>query len=187
MPKWRLLGPDLQECQVLKTATEDNKRCALNIQVTTAGYHSKRSSSWTTVELLHLLRIWGEEAVQSQLRLSCRNFDTYGQISQGLGKKGHAAVQNEDKGAEAGLEAAERGPNPEDEVIDEEVELDNNVELPVGQAAKTCSPPQEVSSQSQQLFCGEQEVGREMPGIMQNKTVSYNHWNIFLNEIETSE
>ncbi|EMP35265.1 hypothetical protein UY3_07558 [Chelonia mydas] len=31
----------------------------------------------------------------------------------------------------AGLEAVERGPNPEDEVIDEEVELDD-VELPMG-------------------------------------------------------
>ncbi|XP_074988534.1 uncharacterized protein LOC142073222 isoform X2 [Caretta caretta] len=39
-----------------------------------------------------------------------------------------------------GLEAAERGPNLEGEVIDEEVELDDDMELPVEQAARNCSP-----------------------------------------------
>ncbi|EMP26764.1 hypothetical protein UY3_16164, partial [Chelonia mydas] len=44
---------------------------------------------WTTAELLDLLSIWGEEAVQSQLHMSHRNWDTYGQISRGLCEKGY--------------------------------------------------------------------------------------------------
>ncbi|EMP38459.1 Zinc finger and SCAN domain-containing protein 20 [Chelonia mydas] len=52
-------------------------------------YRSKRSFAWTTAEPLDLISIWGEESVQSQLRSSCRNFDTYRQISQGLCKKGY--------------------------------------------------------------------------------------------------
>ncbi|EMP32917.1 Zinc finger and SCAN domain-containing protein 20 [Chelonia mydas] len=36
-----------------------------------------------------LFSIWGEEAVQSQLYLSHRNFDTYGHISRGLCEKGY--------------------------------------------------------------------------------------------------
>ncbi|EMP38031.1 hypothetical protein UY3_04790 [Chelonia mydas] len=42
-----------------------------------ADYHSKRSPAWTIAELLDLISIWGEEAVQSQLHLSSRNFDTF--------------------------------------------------------------------------------------------------------------
>lgn len=42
--------------------------------------------------------------------------------------------------------AAERGPNPEDKIVDEEVELDNDFEPmaghPVGKAARNCSPLQ---------------------------------------------
>ncbi|XP_073192860.1 uncharacterized protein [Lepidochelys kempii] len=51
--------------------------------------HSKRSPTWTTAGLLDLLSIWGEDAVQSQLYLSHRNFDTYGHISRGLCEKGY--------------------------------------------------------------------------------------------------
>ncbi|EMP33944.1 hypothetical protein UY3_08895 [Chelonia mydas] len=62
----------------------------------------------------------------------------------------------------AGLEAAEKAPNPEDEVIDEEVELDDNVELLVGLPGGTDSQELfttlEVSSQSQQLLSGKQEA-----------------------------
>ncbi|EMP39843.1 hypothetical protein UY3_02952 [Chelonia mydas] len=52
-----------------------------------------------------------------------------------------------------GLEAAKRGPNPEDEVIDEEVELDDHVELlavsPGGAGSQELFTTLEVSSQSQ--------------------------------------
>ncbi|EMP25487.1 hypothetical protein UY3_17434 [Chelonia mydas] len=67
-----------------------------------------------------------------------------------------------------GLEAVERGPNLEGEVIDEEVELDDDVELlgesssGVGNQELVTTP--EVSSQSQQLLSGEQEAGEEMSG-----------------------
>ncbi|EMP27131.1 Zinc finger and SCAN domain-containing protein 29 [Chelonia mydas] len=50
---------------------------------------SKRSPAWSTPELLDLLALWGEEAGQSQLPSSCRNFDTYGQISCGRLDKGY--------------------------------------------------------------------------------------------------
>ncbi|EMP39608.1 hypothetical protein UY3_03204 [Chelonia mydas] len=67
-----------------------------------------------------------------------------------------------------GTEAAERAPNPEDEVTDEEVELDEDVQLPVGLpggagSQELFSTP-EVSSQSQQFLSGEQETGDETPG-----------------------
>ncbi|XP_039359419.1 zinc finger and SCAN domain-containing protein 29-like isoform X2 [Mauremys reevesii] len=127
--------------------------------------------------------------MKSQLRLSHRNFDTYGQISQSLCKKSydqdtvqcrvkikeprqtyHKARETKRLSSAApktcqfykeldailsgdptsttkspvdtsvGLEMVERGPNPEDEVTDEEVELDDDVELPVGQAARNYSP-----------------------------------------------
>ncbi|EMP28676.1 Zinc finger and SCAN domain-containing protein 20 [Chelonia mydas] len=38
--------------------------------------------AWSTAELLDFTSIWGEEAVQSQLRSSHRNSDTYREISQ---------------------------------------------------------------------------------------------------------
>ncbi|EMP40349.1 Zinc finger and SCAN domain-containing protein 20 [Chelonia mydas] len=179
-------------------------------------YCSKYSPTWTTVELLNLLSIWGEEAVQSQLPLSCWNFDTYGQISQGFCKKGYDRVMLQCRAkikelrqvhhkvkeanhrtsaspkacpfykeldailsgdttsttkspvdASAGLEAVERGPNPEDEIVDEKVELDDNVELPMGPPSGSGSQKLfstlEVSSQSQQLLSSEQEAGEETP------------------------
>ncbi|KAG6922285.1 zinc finger and SCAN domain containing 20, partial [Chelydra serpentina] len=57
--------------------------------LTKAAPCSRCSPSWTTAELLDLLSIWGEEAVQSQLYSSQRNFDTYRQISQGLCEMGY--------------------------------------------------------------------------------------------------
>ncbi|EMP25465.1 Zinc finger and SCAN domain-containing protein 29 [Chelonia mydas] len=54
-----------------------------------AGYRTKHILAWTTAELLDLISIWGEESVQSQLRLTRRNRDTYGQISRGLCEKGY--------------------------------------------------------------------------------------------------
>ncbi|EMP36540.1 Metaxin-3, partial [Chelonia mydas] len=56
-------------------------------QVTMADYHSKSSPAWSTAELLDLISIWGEKAVQSQLLLSHMNWDTYGHISRGLCEK----------------------------------------------------------------------------------------------------
>nr|XP_042700091.1 uncharacterized protein LOC122172560 [Chrysemys picta bellii] len=74
----------------------------------------------------------------------------------------------------AGREVAERGPNPEDEVIDEEVELDNDVELPSGSPGGAGSQElftnPEVSSQSQQLLSGEQEAGEERPDVALRNT-----------------
>ncbi|EMP27584.1 hypothetical protein UY3_15321 [Chelonia mydas] len=36
-----------------------------------------------------LISVWGEEAVQSQLRSSCRNYNTFGQISRDMMEMGH--------------------------------------------------------------------------------------------------
>ncbi|EMP40724.1 hypothetical protein UY3_02061 [Chelonia mydas] len=67
-----------------------------------------------------------------------------------------------------GTEVAERGPNPQDEVIDEEVELYEDVQLLAGSLSGAGSQELfstvEVSSQSQQLLSGEQEVEDETPG-----------------------
>ncbi|EMP35857.1 hypothetical protein UY3_06961 [Chelonia mydas] len=67
------------------------------------------------------------------------------------------------------LEAAERGPNLEDEVIDEEVELDDYVEflegLPDGTGSQEWFYTPEVTSQSQQWLSGEQEAGEERPDV----------------------
>ncbi|XP_074806154.1 uncharacterized protein LOC141985864 [Natator depressus] len=49
---------------------------------------TRRSPAWSNVELLDLIIVWGEEAVQSQLHSSCRNYDTYGQISQCMIERG---------------------------------------------------------------------------------------------------
>ncbi|CAM4708700.1 unnamed protein product, partial [Lepidochelys olivacea] len=69
-----------------------------------------------------------------------------------------------------GVEAVERGSNPEDEVIDEEVESDDDVQLPVGSSGGASSQElfstPEVSRQSQQLLSGEQEAGDKMPETM---------------------
>ncbi|EMP34338.1 hypothetical protein UY3_08507 [Chelonia mydas] len=62
---------------------------------------------------------------------------------------------------------AESGPNPQDEVVDEEVELEDDVEptagLPNGAASQELFTTPEVSSQSQQSLSGEQEAGEETP------------------------
>ncbi|EMP38451.1 Zinc finger and SCAN domain-containing protein 29 [Chelonia mydas] len=50
---------------------------------------TRRSPAWSNAELLDLISIWGEEAVQSQLRSNHRNYDTYGQISQCMTERGH--------------------------------------------------------------------------------------------------
>ncbi|EMP36138.1 Zinc finger and SCAN domain-containing protein 29 [Chelonia mydas] len=50
---------------------------------------TRRSPAWNNAKLLDLISIWGEEAVQSQLRSSHRNYDTYGQISRCMTERGH--------------------------------------------------------------------------------------------------
>ncbi|EMP35672.1 hypothetical protein UY3_07158 [Chelonia mydas] len=161
------------------------------------GYRSKRFLAWTTVELLDLISIWGEEAVQSLLCLSCRYWDTYGQISQGLCEKGYDRdtlqcrakikeprqvyhkVREANRHSSAspktcqfykeldvilggdptsiakspmdtleGTEAEERGPNPEDKVIDEEVELDEDVQLPTGSPEE--QPATELAAETEE-------------------------------------
>ncbi|XP_074924914.1 uncharacterized protein LOC142047210 [Chelonoidis abingdonii] len=49
----------------------------------------KQAPAWNTCELQDLISVWGEEAVQSQLRSSHRNYDTYGQISKAMLETGH--------------------------------------------------------------------------------------------------
>ncbi|XP_050801882.1 zinc finger and SCAN domain-containing protein 29-like [Gopherus flavomarginatus] len=50
---------------------------------------TKRAPAWTNAELQDLISVWGEEAVQAQLRSRRRNYDTYGQILQSLMRRGH--------------------------------------------------------------------------------------------------
>ncbi|EMP33927.1 Endoplasmic reticulum resident protein 44 [Chelonia mydas] len=49
----------------------------------------RHAPAWSTRELLALLDLWKEEAVQLQLLSSCRNFDTYRQIASEMPEKGH--------------------------------------------------------------------------------------------------
>ncbi|XP_050791880.1 zinc finger and SCAN domain-containing protein 29-like [Gopherus flavomarginatus] len=49
----------------------------------------RRAPAWNSSKLQDLISVWGEEAVQAQLRSSQRNYDTYGQISQSLLRRGH--------------------------------------------------------------------------------------------------
>ncbi|EMP33211.1 hypothetical protein UY3_09640 [Chelonia mydas] len=50
---------------------------------------TRRSPTWSNAELLDLISIWGEKAVQSQLRSSCRNYDTYRPISRCMTERDH--------------------------------------------------------------------------------------------------
>ncbi|EMP30468.1 Zinc finger and SCAN domain-containing protein 29 [Chelonia mydas] len=50
---------------------------------------ARRYSVWSNGEVLDLISIWGEEAVQSQLRSSSRNYNTFGQISRDMMEMGH--------------------------------------------------------------------------------------------------
>ncbi|EMP26932.1 Zinc finger and SCAN domain-containing protein 29 [Chelonia mydas] len=58
-------------------------------QLTMVAPCGKQSPAWSTPEFLALLALWGEDVVQSQLRSSRRNFDTYSQISCGMLEKGY--------------------------------------------------------------------------------------------------
>uniref|UniRef100_A0A8C3FA80 SCAN box domain-containing protein n=1 Tax=Chrysemys picta bellii TaxID=8478 RepID=A0A8C3FA80_CHRPI len=58
-------------------------------EVTMPAPCTRCSPAWSNAELLDLICIWGEEAVQSQLFSSRRNYDTYGWISRCMIEKGH--------------------------------------------------------------------------------------------------
>ncbi|XP_053869349.1 zinc finger and SCAN domain-containing protein 20-like isoform X2 [Malaclemys terrapin pileata] len=51
--------------------------------------HTKLAPAWSNDELLDLISVWGEEAVQSQLRSSRRNYDTFGKVSKDMMERGH--------------------------------------------------------------------------------------------------
>ncbi|KAM7172204.1 uncharacterized protein RBU57_003308 [Macrochelys suwanniensis] len=51
--------------------------------------HARRSPVWSNGEVLDLISVCGEEAVQSQLHSSRRNYDTFGQISRDMMERGH--------------------------------------------------------------------------------------------------
>ncbi|XP_053862020.1 uncharacterized protein LOC128824493 isoform X2 [Malaclemys terrapin pileata] len=63
--------------------------CSASFQVAMPAPRTRRSSAWSNADLLDIIGIWGEEAVQSQLRSSRRNYDTYGQISRCMTERGH--------------------------------------------------------------------------------------------------
>ncbi|XP_048712930.2 uncharacterized protein LOC125639565 [Caretta caretta] len=50
---------------------------------------SGQSPVWSSGKVLDLISVWGEEAVQSQLRSSHRNYDTFGQISRDMMERNH--------------------------------------------------------------------------------------------------
>ncbi|EMP25683.1 Zinc finger and SCAN domain-containing protein 20 [Chelonia mydas] len=50
---------------------------------------TRRAPVWSDGKVLDLISVWGEEAVQSHLRSSHRNYDTFGQISREMMQRGH--------------------------------------------------------------------------------------------------
>ncbi|XP_073198785.1 uncharacterized protein [Lepidochelys kempii] len=50
---------------------------------------ARRSPVWSNGEVLDLISVCGEEAIQSQLRSSRRNYDTFGQLSRDMMERGH--------------------------------------------------------------------------------------------------
>ncbi|EMP38470.1 hypothetical protein UY3_04342 [Chelonia mydas] len=50
---------------------------------------ARRSPVWSNGEVLDLISVWGEEAVQSQLCSNRRNYDTFGHISRAMMERGH--------------------------------------------------------------------------------------------------
>ncbi|EMP35934.1 hypothetical protein UY3_06900 [Chelonia mydas] len=67
----------------------------------------------------------------------------------------------------AGLETADSRLNPENEVVDEEVELEDDVERTAGLSAvsQDLFSTLEVSSQSQQFVSGKHHAGEESPDV----------------------
>ncbi|EMP41444.1 UPF0472 protein C16orf72 [Chelonia mydas] len=148
---------------------------------------SRHSPVWSTPEQLDLLSLWGEKAVQLQLRSSRRNHDIYGLIASGMQEKGlerdtqqcRAKIkelrQAHQKAREANRCSEPCGYfggtgyfgaselNPSDEVVDEEVELEDDVKQRAGSSGgAACEDPfstPEGSSQSQHAGSGMQERG----------------------------
>uniref|UniRef100_A0A8C8SJV0 Myb/SANT-like DNA-binding domain-containing protein n=1 Tax=Pelusios castaneus TaxID=367368 RepID=A0A8C8SJV0_9SAUR len=54
-----------------------------------AAQRGKRAPAWTTAEVLDRRGIWGESAVQAQLRGSRQIFDIFAQISRAMAEKGY--------------------------------------------------------------------------------------------------
>ncbi|XP_043395370.1 zinc finger protein with KRAB and SCAN domains 2-like [Chelonia mydas] len=50
---------------------------------------ARQSPIWSNGEVLDLISVWGEEAVQSQLRSIRRNYDIFRQISRAMLERGH--------------------------------------------------------------------------------------------------
>ncbi|XP_053882847.1 zinc finger protein with KRAB and SCAN domains 2-like [Malaclemys terrapin pileata] len=50
---------------------------------------TRRAPVWSNGEVLDFISVLGEEAVQSQLSSSCRNYDPFGQISRDMMERGH--------------------------------------------------------------------------------------------------
>ncbi|EMP29561.1 Zinc finger and SCAN domain-containing protein 29 [Chelonia mydas] len=50
---------------------------------------ARRAPVWSNGEVLDLISVCREEAVQFQLHSSCRNYDTFGQISRDMMERGH--------------------------------------------------------------------------------------------------
>ncbi|XP_073216421.1 uncharacterized protein [Lepidochelys kempii] len=50
---------------------------------------TRRSPVWSNGEVLDLTGVWVEEAVQSQMHSSCRNYNTFRQISRDMMERGH--------------------------------------------------------------------------------------------------
>ncbi|XP_073216254.1 uncharacterized protein [Lepidochelys kempii] len=50
---------------------------------------ARQSPVWSNGKVLDLISVWREEAVQSQLRSSRRNYDTFGQISRDMMERSH--------------------------------------------------------------------------------------------------
>ncbi|EMP24871.1 hypothetical protein UY3_18088 [Chelonia mydas] len=50
---------------------------------------ARRYPVWSNGEVLDLISVWGEEAVQFQQRSSHRNYDIFGQISRDMLERGH--------------------------------------------------------------------------------------------------
>ncbi|EMP40005.1 Zinc finger and SCAN domain-containing protein 29 [Chelonia mydas] len=50
---------------------------------------ARQAPVWSNGKVLDLISVWGEEAVKSQLRSCCRNYDTFGQISRDMMERGH--------------------------------------------------------------------------------------------------
>ncbi|KAM9169274.1 uncharacterized protein ACDP82_011336 [Pangshura tecta] len=50
---------------------------------------TKRAPAWSNGELLDLISVWGEEAVQAQLLSSRKSYDTFAQVSTAMLGRGH--------------------------------------------------------------------------------------------------